>query len=194
MTSTAVVLGVGTPEAAPDCVCCDMMKFSFFRIRASEMGRLLLSADRGWDRLQSRIRNGTHRRSSSKGSLRAAALMRKESLQRCWVQCPQRHQWPDRNVFVIHQLFLRERQCFHKASCLVLCLRVNQKDDALAIAARIPLADLPVEVELHCCLNLFWYDGHDLLRGYALPGSLNDQHCGGFGHRYAGHARGAPGL
>ena len=33
--------------------------------------------------------------------------------------------------------------------CLVLGLHVDQEDDALAIAARIPLADFPVEIELH---------------------------------------------
>jgi hypothetical protein len=49
---------------------------------------------------------------------------------------------------VIHQLFLRERQRLHNGTCLVLGLRVDQEDDAFAIAARIPLADFPVEVEL----------------------------------------------
>src|SRR5215475_321585 len=74
---------------------------------------------------------------------------------RSWAyQCRQRHQGSDGNVRVIHQMFLRERQRFHKGSCLVLGLRVDQEDDASAITARIPLADFPREVELHGCPNL----------------------------------------
>ena len=89
---------------------------------------------------------------------------------------------------MIHQLFLREGQCFHNGSRLVLGLCIDQEDDAFAIAARVPLANLPIEVELHSCPNLFRYHGHDLLRGYARLGSLNDQHGGSFGYSYAGHA------
>jgi hypothetical protein len=55
---------------------------------------------------------------------------------------------------VIHQLFLRERQRFHHGARLVLRLRVDQEEDACAIAARIPLADFPVEGELHSCPHL----------------------------------------
>src|SRR5216684_1552952 len=61
MTSTAVVSGVGmlgTPEAAPDCVCCGMINFLLSKIRASDMALVLLLTDRGCDRLQSRIRTG----------------------------------------------------------------------------------------------------------------------------------------
>src|SRR6266852_8134151 len=90
----------------------------------------------------------------------------RESLLRSWTdQCPQRHQGSDGNVLVIHQLFLREWQRFHNGSCLVLGLRVDHEDDTFAIAARIPLADFPVEVQLHSCPNLCRYDGHDSLRG-----------------------------
>src|SRR5262249_27498701 len=96
------------------------------------------------------------------------------------------------NVLVIHQLFLRERQRFHDGSGLVLGLRVDQEDDAFAIAARIPLADLPIEIELHICPDLLRYDGHDLLRGYARLGSQNDEHFGGFRYRHAGHAWALP--
>ena len=39
------------------------------------------------------------------------------------------------NVLAIHQLFLRERQCFHKGWCLILGLRVNEEDDAFACMA-----------------------------------------------------------
>ena len=55
---------------------------------------------------------------------------------------------------VIHQLFLGERQRFHNGSRLVFGLGFDQEDDAFAIAARIPLADLPVEVEFHGFPNL----------------------------------------
>src|SRR5215831_20799902 len=111
------------------------------------------------------------------------------SLLRSWAyQRPQRHQGSDGNVLVIHQMFLRERQRFHNGSCLVLGLSIDHEDDAFAITARIPLADFPVEVELHSCPNLFRYDRHDLLRGYALLGSLNNQHFGGFRYSHAGHA------
>ena len=58
--------------------------------------------------------------------------------------------------------------------------RVDQEDGAFAIAARIPLADFPVEVELHGCPNLRRNDGHDLLAGDALLGGQNDHHFGGF--------------
>src|SRR6266436_6307206 len=101
----------------------------------------------------------------------------RESLLRSWThQCPQRHQGSDGNILVIHQLFLRERQRFHNGSCLVLGLRVDQEDDAFAIAARIPLADFPVEVELHSRPNPCRYDGQDLLSGYALLGIENVRH------------------
>ena len=95
---------------------------------------------------------------------------------------------------MIHQLFLGERQRFHKGSRFVLGLHIDQEDDAFAIAARIPLADFSVEVELHSCPNLFRYDGHDLLRGYTMLWSLNDQHCGSFRNSYAGHAGSGAGL
>src|SRR5262245_56708384 len=117
-----------------------------------------------------------------KSSLPAAAISRGESLLRFWAhQCPQRHQGSDGNVHFIDQVFLCEWQRFHNGSRLVLGLRVDQEDDAFAVAARIPLAAFPVEVELHSCPNLCRYDGHDLLRVYALLGSLNDQHFGGLG-------------
>jgi hypothetical protein len=110
----------------------------------------------------------------------AAALSRGESLLRIWTyQHPERHQGSNGNVLVIHQLFLGERQRFHKGSCLVLGLRVDQEDDAFAIAARIPLADFPLEVELHSGPDLCWHHGYDLLKGHALPGSLNDEYFGG---------------
>jgi hypothetical protein len=48
----------------------------------------------------------------------------------------------------MEQLFLCERQGFHDGSCLVLGVCVDQEDHPFAIAARIPLLDLPVEVEL----------------------------------------------
>src|SRR5579871_5018351 len=106
----------------------------------------------------------------------------RESLLRSWLhQCPQRHQGSDRNVLVMEQLFFCERQGFHDGPCLVLGLSVDQEDDTFPIGTRIPLLDLPVEVELQSCPNLCRYDSHDLLRGHARLGSLNDQHCGGFG-------------
>src|SRR5215469_16095420 len=54
-----------------------------------------------------------------------AAALQGASLQRSWVQCPQRHQGSDGNVLVIHQVFFCERQSFDKRSCLVLGLRVD---------------------------------------------------------------------
>src|SRR5215468_3596016 len=75
-------------------------------------------------------------------------------LQRSWVQRPQRHQRSHGNVLVIHQVLLGERQRFHNDSCIVLALCVDQKDDAFDIAARIPLPNFPVEVELYSRLNL----------------------------------------
>ena len=75
--------------------------------------------------------------------------MARDLLLRSWAhQCPQRHQGADGNVLVIHQLFLREWQRLHNGSRLFLGLRVDQEDDTFAIAARIPLADFPVEIEL----------------------------------------------
>jgi hypothetical protein len=74
---------------------------------------------------------------------------------RSWAsQCPQRQQGANGNVRVIHQLCLRERPRFHHGARLVLRLRVDQEEDACAIAARIPLADFPVEGELHSCPHL----------------------------------------
>src|SRR6266404_1813449 len=113
-------------------------------------------------------------RLTTAGALRTAPLSRRDSLKRPWVQCPQRHQRSDRNVLVIHQMFFCERQCFHNRARLVLGLSIDHENDAFAIAARIPLADFPVEVKLYRRLNLFRYHRHDLLGCYALPGSLDD--------------------
>ena len=65
---------------------------------------------------------------------------------RYWAyQCPKRHQRSDGNVLVIDQLLpLRRGRVSMMGSCLVLGLRIDQEDDAFAIAARIPLADFPV--------------------------------------------------
>src|SRR5215469_2089040 len=95
-----------------------------------------------------------------------AAALQGPLLQRSWVQCPQRHQRYDGDVLVIHQVFFRERKCFHKSSGFVFGLHVEQEDDAFAIAARIPLTDFAVEVELYRCPNLVRDNSHDLLRGY----------------------------
>ena len=76
----------------------------------------------------------------------------------------------------------------------VMGLRVDQKDDALTIASRIPLADFSIEIELHCFPNLGWHDGHDLLAGDRLLRSQNDHHFGGFRQRHAGRAWSLPGL
>src|SRR5215510_9188237 len=136
---------------------------------------------------------------SSQGCTKACgspwAKQEVESLLGSWAQqCPQRHQGSDGNVLVIHQPFLRERQRFHNGSCFVLGLRLDQEDNTFAIAARIPLADFPVEVEVHSCPNLCRHDGHDLLRGYALFGSLNDYHSGCLRYSNAGHTWGDHGL
>jgi hypothetical protein len=64
-------------------------------------------------------------------------------------------------------------------------LRLRQDKDASAIAAQIPLSNLPVKVELHSCPNLCRDYSHDLSSGYALPGSLNDQHGGSLGCSHA---------
>src|SRR5579863_3185922 len=171
MTSTAVVLGTampGTPEAAPDSDCAtDVAEFSCAMMNVS---------------------------SFRTPAFYASPFKPGESEQGSRIQCPQRHQRPNRDVLVIHQLFLRQRQRFHNRSCLVLGLHLHQKDDAFAIAARIPLADFPVQVELDSCPNLFRYNGHDLLRGYTLSGGLNHQHCRGLGYGYAGHGGSAAGL
>jgi hypothetical protein len=45
-----------------------------------------------------------------------------------------------------------------------------------------------VEVELHGCPNLGRDNVHDLDKGDALFGSLNNQHCSGFRYSYAGQA------
>src|SRR6266700_1323508 len=120
------------------------------------------------------------------GSLPAAPLSRGESLLRSKAdQCLQWHQGPDWNVLGIHQLRLRQWQRFHNGSGLVRGLRVNQEDDAFAIATGIPLADFPVEVEIYGCPNLGRDNGHDLLKGHALPGSLNDQYFGGVRYSHA---------
>jgi hypothetical protein len=50
-------------------------------------------------------------------------------------------------------MFLRERQRFHNRSRLVLGFRVDHENNTFAIAARIPLADFPVEVKLYRRLN-----------------------------------------
>ena len=89
---------------------------------------------------------------------------------------------------MIDQMFLRERQRFHNRSCLVLGFRVDHENNPFAIAARIPLADFPVEVKLYRRLNLFRYNRHDLLGRYALLWSLDDDDFGGFRYSDAGHA------
>src|SRR5260370_6197440 len=113
------------------------------------MAVLLLLTDRGCDRLQSRIRTGD---STDRPSCKRHYL--EESLECSWVQRSQRHQRPDGNVLVIHQMCFRERQRFHQGPRLVLGLPIHQEDDAFAIAARIPLANFPVEIEPYSRLKL----------------------------------------
>src|SRR5580700_11816107 len=83
-----------------------------------------------------------------------------------WVisqQYPERHEWPDRNEVLIHEVFLRERQAFDEGPGLRHVLAVQYEDDALAVAAREPLLNLPVEIQGNGCTNFGGHDFHDLL-------------------------------
>jgi hypothetical protein len=87
---------------------------------------------------------------------------------------------------VIHQVFLGERQCFHNRSRLVLGLSIDHENNAFAIAARIPLADFPVEVSFTVALISSGITAHDLLGGFAMPGSLDDDEFCGFRYSEGG--------
>src|SRR6185312_4714271 len=105
-------------------------------------------------------------------------------------QHPERCQGANGNVLVVHQVFFSEWQRFHDGLCFVLRLRIDDEDNALAIAARVPFADSAIEVELHGRADLGRHHGHDLLKGHTLPGSFDDQHGSGFWHRDAGQGSG----
>src|SRR5262249_17791611 len=95
-------------------------------------------------------------------------------------QGSQRHEGTNGNVLVVHQMLFRQRQRVHDGVSLVDGLHVKNKNHASAVAPRVPLANLAVEIELHRRPDLVWHDTHDLLAGYSLFGSQDDHHFSGF--------------
>jgi len=73
-------------------------------------------------------------------------------------------------------------------------LRVNENNHAFAIALRVPLANLTVEIEFHRCPDLIRHDAHDLLRDHSLFGCHYDHHFADFRYRHPGRAWGDSGL
>src|SRR6202045_4606498 len=83
-----------------------------------------------------------------------------------WVisqQYPERHEWPDRNELLVHEVFLRERQAFDESLSLRRVLAVQEEDDAPAVATREPLLNLAVEIQGNGRTNFGGHDFHDLL-------------------------------
>src|SRR5882762_5582884 len=103
-------------------------------------------------------------------------------------QYPERQEWPDRNELLVHEVFLRERQAFHEGSRLRHVLAVQQEDDALAVAAREPLLNLPVEIQGNGRTNFGGHDFHDLLYSNPRFWRKDRQHAGDLGLRRRGLA------
>jgi hypothetical protein len=109
------------------------------------------------------------------------------SFLRSWAyQDPQRNQRSDGNVLAIHQLLFREWKGLDDRVRFLYGFRVDEEDHALAISARVPFADLAIQVELHSCPSFSRHHGEHLRKGHALLWGLNDEDLGSFGY---GHAR-----
>jgi len=74
----------------------------------------------------------------------------------------ERQEWTDRNVLVIHEIFLAQRKAFHDRVRLGDIPRIQQEDNSATIATRIPFTNPPIEIELHGRPDFSWHDGYHL--------------------------------
>src|SRR5258708_24301619 len=56
---------------------------------------------------------------------------------------------------------------------------IQQQDDSATIATRIPLTNLPIEIELYVLPDFSWHHGHDLFACDARLHGKDDHHPGG---------------
>src|SRR5437763_2889394 len=98
---------------------------------------------------------GGHRRSSMSVSplLPALGIGREQAE---W------QQWADGDALVIHDILFGQRKALHDRLRLGNIPAIQQEDGSATIATRMPLTDLPIEIELHGLPDLSRHDGHDL--------------------------------
>src|SRR6266567_4470200 len=88
-------------------------------------------------------------------------------------------EWTDCNVLVVHNILLGQWKALHDRLRLGNIPGIQQEDDSATIATRIPLTNLPIEIELHGLPDFSWHDGHDLFATDARLHGKDDHHPGG---------------
>ena len=92
-----------------------------------------------------------------------------------------REEGTDGNVLVVHQVLFRQWQRVDDGAGFLNGFHVKRNNHSPAVALKVPLADLAVEIKSHRCPDLVRHDVHDLLTGRSLFRSLDDQHLSSFG-------------
>jgi hypothetical protein len=93
----------------------------------------------------------------------------------------ERQEWTDRDVLVVHEIFLAQRKAFDDRLRLRDVLRIQQEDDSATITTRIPFSNFPIEIELHGRADFSWHDGHHLFARGARLHCKDGDHASGCG-------------
>src|SRR5581483_663167 len=59
---------------------------------------------------------------------------------------PERQEWADRDVRMVHEVLLGQRKALHDRACLGHVLGIEQEDGSATIGAREPFANLSFEI------------------------------------------------
>src|SRR3569832_585950 len=89
----------------------------------------------------------------------------------------QQAEWQKRtncDVVVVHKILLGQWKSLHDRLRLGNILGIQQEDDSATIATRIPLTNLPIEIELHGLPYFSWHGAHDLLACHTHQHSKDD--------------------
>src|SRR5882757_3207511 len=93
----------------------------------------------------------------------------------------ERQKRTDCDVLVVHKILLGQWKALHDRLRLGNIPGIQQEHDSATIATRIPLTNLPIEIELHGLPDFGWHDGHDLFACDARLHGKDDHHPGGCG-------------
>jgi hypothetical protein len=69
----------------------------------------------------------------------------------------------DNDVLMVDDIFSGQWKAIHDRVRLGDIFCIQQEDDAATVAARIPFANLALEIELHGLPDFSWHYGHDLI-------------------------------
>src|SRR5260370_12631857 len=88
-------------------------------------------------------------------------------------------EWTDCDVLVVHNILLGHWKALHDRLRLGNIPGIQQEDGSATIATRIPLTNLPIEIELHGQPDFSGHDGHDLFACDARLHGKDDNHPSG---------------